>query len=508
MKKIKYKDQTNKNLKKILIVLFVVVFILMIISNILKKSLKQENVTEVSYDNLSTIKEVIEYYKSTYISEETSTIQKFSLDVYLKFKVLPYENDESNEEYYNDLLGDSAKILRYTSFRMIDKENDITVQVICNGSKIQTIIINDIEDYFIYMDSQISLKKYKESPITDFKIESEILNKCVENDWKDINLGEKDSIFDKYYIYFTQGIRVRTINNRVYNIIFDKNYDKNVVNNIFPGTEFSYIRAVLGDPTFENENIIGYKGNEMYIFFTENEISVYRNSKLDIDDFLDLVDKYIKKELDLLDFMNEVTYLWPDYSEYTYTSSSVFLSYPLKGIEIKINYDDESGILVYNNIKSDLTKIGNYLENTNFVSKLQIDLVFETENKRILKEDSLLKKCLEYEDTLSDDQKEIIGESLNYGIYPELDLNGYIYSMKFISKFNTEPNRELNDFINSYLWANNDYFIYSKTGKGIYLYNLKDGKVRTLILDKDEFKLLQFENGILKYDDKELIVDL
>ena len=80
-----------------------------------------------------------------------------------------------------------------------------------------------------------------------------------------------------------------------------------------------------------------------------------------------------KEKIDLLDFMNELTYIWPDYSKYEYNSTSVWITYPLKGIEITINSGDINGILVYNNNKSSLSKIGRYLEDTNFVGRLQLD---------------------------------------------------------------------------------------------------------------------------------------
>ena len=106
------------------------------------------------------------------------------------------------------------------NFQLIDKENDITIQVICKNGKIASIMINGIEDYFIYMDSQISLKSYEEIPETEFIIESPVLQDCVNNFWNDgtVWFGERDSIFNGYDIYHDEGIRVRTICGKIYNI--------------------------------------------------------------------------------------------------------------------------------------------------------------------------------------------------------------------------------------------------------------------------------------------------
>lgn len=507
MKRTKYKEQNTKNYKKIIIILVILVFVLMILTMLLDKA-KKEQPSNVSYDNIKTIKEVIEYYGSKYISENQSEDKEYSLDVYLEFKLLPYNEDNtSNEEYYNNLLGDCAKIINYKSFRMIDEKNDLFVEIICNGKKIKTIKINGIEDYFIYTDSQLSMKEYQEIKTTDFAITSEVLKNCIDNNWNpEVYFGERDSIFDEYYIYFDEGIKVRTINNKIYNIVFNKKYNGDVINSNFPGKDLDSIEVNLGEATFKDEdkNIIGYKGKDVYVFFTESEISVYRVSTYETDDFFDLADRYVNKELDFLDFMNELTYLWPDYSDYKYSKDYVFISYPLKGVEIKLNYEDTNGILIYNNIKTNLRRVGEYLENTDFVSRLQLDLVFETEKRRIENDRKELDLCKEYIESLEDEQKDIIGDSFYYGIYAEKDNNDFIYEMKFISKSEDRPNRILSDSINTYLWINNSLFLYSKPGKGIYLFNLDDGSIRRVITGDEEYELKGFENGILKYDNTEM----
>ena len=495
--------------KKIVIVLIAIIFIVLVSLLLFKNFLESNQTPELIYDNLTTIKQVIEYHGSKYISEEESNDNNYSLDVYLEFKVKPYEDDNtSNEEYYNELLEDSAKVLYYKNFRMIDEKNDITVEVICKNGKIDSIIINGIEDYFIYMDSQISMREYQEISKTEITVQSEVLQNCINNSWNTgVYFGERDSIFDEYYIYFDEGLEVRTIDNMIYNVIFTNKYQGNVVNNTYPGMQLENVEDLMGEPTFKDEDlgILGYKGENIYVFFTETEISIYRVTTADTDDFFDLADRYLNEELDFLEFMNELTYLWLDYSEYTYDSESVFIAYPLKGVEIKLNYgDDLNGIYIYNNIKTNLSRVENYFDNTDFVARLQIDSVFEAEKRRVSKNQSLLKLCNEYKESLNEEKRNIIGENSNYDIYPELDNNGLIYEMKFISKFDNTPNRELSDTINSYLWLDNNNFLYSKKGKGMYVYNLETGTVRRILTGTEDYELKGFENGILKYDDKEI----
>ncbi len=302
-----FQNRNKNNYIGIIIVLIIAIFLLFIFLIMLSNISKQESEhKEITYDNLTTVKEVIEYYKSTYVSEETSKEKGFKIDINLVLSKMPYdENDVSNEEYYNNLINDIAKVISYKNFKMIDKENDITIKVTCKNKNVASIVINDIEDYFIYMDSQISMKTYSEIKPVDFEVTSEVLQRVISENWSNGDyFGQRDSIYNEYYIYFNQGIKARTIQNKIYNIVFDKNYNGNVINNLFPGMSLSEVKGELGKPSFESEEVIGYKGNNIYVFFSDGEISVYRVSGTETDEFFDLADKFINNNMDLLEFMN------------------------------------------------------------------------------------------------------------------------------------------------------------------------------------------------------------
>ena len=86
---------------------------------------------------------------------------------------------------------------------------------------------------------------------------------------------------------------------------------------------------------------------------------------------------------------------------------------------------------MYNNNKSTLSKIGKYLEDTRFVSRLQTDLVFKTEKQRFERSSSWIKLAKEHEKSLSKEDIDFRGRSLKYCIYPEKDSNGNIYKIEF-----------------------------------------------------------------------------
>ena len=89
-------------------------------------------------------------------------------------------------------------------------------------------------------------------------------------------------------------------------------------------------------------------------------------------------------------------------------------------------------------------------------------------------------------------------------------------TMNIAYPYTMETNAVLLDTVNDLvMWSgsysknisdNNDNFIYSKEGKGIYIYSLIDGSVRRLLEGNDTYELKEYDNGILKYDDKQINV--
>lgn len=507
----KYKNQNQVHIKGVGIMAFCILTLFLcicIIGIIYINTNNNPNYTVNDETKFSSVKSIVEYYGCKYKKEKTSSKDGFLVDIYLEFKYELYNNEESNEKFYNNIIEDIAYFLDYNSFRLIDtsKNEKIEIEVFGKKERIDKIIINGIEDYFIYMDSQISLKKYKEIKISDISINSEELSNCIQNNWDaNSDFGTRESIFQSYNIYFDEGIKVRSVGNMIYNVVFTEKYEKEVVNSFTVGTKSDIIVSRMGTPTFKNDDgsIIGYKSDDVYVFFENNQISIYRNiAEKGFDKFFILVDKFLNNEYSLREFMNELTYLWPDYEEYMYGEETVFLSYPNKGIDIKINYENMDGIILYNNIGISPEIANSYLEHTEFVGQLQVDNVFNAEKRRVDKERNWDKNCKEYKENYEKDDSRNRGTIYDY--YMKMDSNDRIMNVYFISNDLQFFNCELNDFIDTYIWINEYCFVYSNSKKGIYYYDLKNQKRGQILQGDEEFKINSYENGILKYDNKEL----
>lgn len=509
----KYKNQSELHIKKMMSMIFGILALFLCVSVIALFSLnakKEQQDIMISSGKFDSIKAILEYFGCKYKKETESDIEGFKTDIYTVFKYDLYDGEEKNEKFYNNVINKIAEFLNYSNFRLIDtsREEKIDIQVICKNGKVSKIIINGIEDYFIYMDSQISLRKYKEIKTTEISVQAPELIECIQKNWsKDCNFGTREAIFQGYYMYFDEGIEVRSIDSRIYNVVFTEKYEKEVVNGFTVGTKSDIIKERLGVPTFQNSDgsIIGYKSNELYVFFTNDQISIYRNTpESGYDEFFKLVDQFLEDKYSLLEFMNELTYIWPDYEEYTYGSDEVYLSYPNKGIDIKLNYDNTDGIVFYNNIGVKQEVVNKYLEHTEFVALLQVDNIYNAEIKRVSNKNKLNQKCDEYKQEFEKEDQRNRGQIYNY--YMNLDSSDKIMNAYFIPMNPQFVNCELNDLIDTYIWLNEYCFIYSNTGKGIYYYDLKN-QVKGIILQGDEnFKIKSYENGVLKYDDKQISI--
>lgn len=489
------KQKTKRNLLICIAVIAVILFMFLLILN----SRKKENNTQ--YSNL---RELLKKFDCTYIKQKVSSLENIKTDIYLKFGKNLYESDKSNERYFIDLIQTLAKFEEYENFRLIDMEKQIEIIGIADDKKtnLKQIFINGQNNYFGKHDSELALQKQKEQKTTKLQIVSEEINSLIQNGWKrkEVNFGSRETIYEDYFYYFDEGIKVRTIATKVYNIVFTQNYKAQVVKGITTKmTQEAVIRS-LGTPDFgkNGDRVIGYKGNDIYLFHSGSEISIYPRESYDASAFINTV-KNIGEETTINELIDDITSIWNDYDKYEYNLDKyICIRYSLKGVQIQFNMENNNGIVFYNNYKGnfgDGLTIENLQKDTSkipdrFYFKNE-DLVYISELERY-DEDKLTHMPEGYANLRGTDE-----------FYATVEIqNGIQKKLRVISKTRkyADSDIELDAQILSYIWIDNETLAYSVKNEGIYLYNAKRYTKKRILETTKDCNILKYENGRLYYN--------
>ena len=376
--------ETKNKIKRIIVatggvLIILIFFIVFVFSN----NSKNKEITSSS--DFKNIKQALEFFECEYYGTNNGEIQ-------LSFKVNLYDDKVIYENYYNNLISAVSNVVNYNSFKMSDTKKNIYIYVKCNNSNktIERILINDEENFFQNIKSKVNLESFTSVNNISVNIQSNILTSLIRSDWEyNANLfGTRDTVFDNYDIYFGEGLRVRNVSNKVFNIIFTKNYDSSIINDIVVGDSFEKIENILGKPTFEDASFIGYKTDKFYIFFLENQISIYRVEEYDTNEFAKIISKFVNQK-NSADLVNEITKIWPDFDYILNDSGVVNVLYTLKGVNIQFNYVLKHGVHIYNNFKGNITEninveslINNQKELPSNIFIESEDLVYKAELKR------------------------------------------------------------------------------------------------------------------------------
>ena len=389
-------EKKKKIIKIVLIVSIVLFLIILIIANKVAEKKKIEDEKENYYANkiynsiedFKKVEEVIIYKKAKYIKEEESNVEGYDVDIYTNLKYPLYTDTENNRLFYKDMIKKIAYVLQYKNFRVIDEEKNIVIAAICDASKksIVKLYVNGEENYWENRELATNLNRINTQEASrNIVIQSEELKNLIANQWKRNKLKieiTKNKIGD-YEIFEEQGLQIRTIYKKVFNIIFTSDYNKEVVNNIKTGTDLKEIIRILGTPTFGEENLglIGYKGEKIYVFFTESKISVYRveDQYEKLDEFIILIEKF-EREKNVKEFVNGITDIWPDYDQYDWDKNYVHLQYTLKGIKIEFNISSNQGITYSSNFTGKIRENLTVQDIQNNIEKLPKYTFFDSED--------------------------------------------------------------------------------------------------------------------------------
>ncbi len=502
MKKTKKKGVLKKKEKIALAIAGIILFVIILGISLMptRKRNNQEQKTNNTDLNreLSSVQEIVEYLEATYVSTEDSKASGYDIDIYVNFPYNLYEGEISKEIYFKNFYEKIARITNFKSFRLIDSNRKITIEIKCENGKIKEVKINGETDYYQKTLSAKSKDNMLEFETKEFKINSPELQSLINNNWVTANasLGTPESKFYKYDVYFDEGYEIRTIQGKTFNIVFNKKYGNDVIEGYKPGDDLEKIKTSLGTP-YENKNMIEYKTKDFYVIFSNEEISIYPNRRNDYTEFEKLVEKYNEKQ-EINDFIYELTDIWPDYDIYNNDNNYVELYYTLKGVKISFSSRDSEGIQIYENYKGDLKT--NTEDYKNVYYKLDQNLMLEAESERRFVHELTGERGSSEDSILISDEFQILASYDN-----ESYKNIKIYSLN-----ENYPNNEFEDYISikSYVWADNEHLIYSISNDGIYMYTATTRQIDKMLDGKQTFNITNYNRNTkaLEYDGQTVMV--
>lgn len=495
------------NKKKKIIIITSIIIILIIAFIIGYSYLVNKNKTYSSVDDFESIKELVNYYNCEYKGMKNSKEENYTKDIYIIFSEDPITEDgETNKMFYENLISLISAKMEKKDYRIIDENKQLTIRVRFDEEGRVGYTINGYRNYFENLKSLYNINNEKIDNITQINIVSKELQNIIDNNWirRNSNLGNKTSSCENYDIYWSDGYKIRTINNKIYNIIFLNKYQGEVLQGITTNMPTDEIIKVLGEPTYENElevQVIGYKLNNLYVFFTNGEISVYRSDEYNEEDnkkFASLMTK-LNKDKDYNNFLTELTNLYPDYSSYEQEKSNIKITYPLRGFEINFGQNVNNGITIYNNYKGYITEdisIDDIKNNKQLPANSYLNL-----ERNIVFDEELDRAFFNFYNRNPFDETDLtkgnFAQSSEYTVY----YNNIYSQYTFFSVNEDKPDFEIRvqNATGIYNLTDN-LFVYGVTNDGIYMIDTNTSNISKIINDTGNCIIDKVEDNIIYYD--------
>lgn len=361
---------------------------------------------------------------------------------------------------------------------------------------------------------------------TEINIQSKEVLDLIENNWdiSKVNFGTRESTFDEYDIYFDEGIEVKTVAGKVFNIVFTEKYTGEIVNNLTTKSSERTIIDTLGEIQFyrdteelvdydeemenneetdENSFLIGYKSNQIYVFFSEIGVSVY--PVIEIEDKNEIETVYeaiveLEENKDIDSFLANIKEIWNDFDYYYATDEFVDIVYALKGFEIMWNPYSNKIIKLYENVPDDLLYYCSVDEN---IEKISVFNLNPESNLIFIKEIERYDNNQYIPETAGLDM-DLIKESNKSNLFKIAFeyVRGERESIKIMCMDKSYPNREIKgEDINSIIWYDDTTFYYSIKNRALYKYNCITGEGQIILNENREYEIKKIEDGYLYFDD-------
>jgi len=306
-------------------------------------------------DKFKTVQEVVEYHGSKFISRDKGVIIK----TYINSKYdLFDENGKSKELYFRDMISDIVEIEK-NSFYLIDSEKKIEIYVEYDKEKDKfTMKINNQEDFYENVDGDIyvDLENTEIVKESDLTVTNNVLKTLTDDNMYYMNtmlLDEnRQQLENGYYSYDDGKVLAKLNAGKALNIIFNGEYEDEIATGIHVGTKLKDIEEKYSNLAWGSarEGYLAYRVDHLYVFFYEDQVSVYHSQYKEMEDFDEYLSDYCSTG-DLEKLANDFKIHWTNYFEYEYNpeEESLYISYPSRGLEIDIKRNDSTGIKIYNN---------------------------------------------------------------------------------------------------------------------------------------------------------------
>lgn len=336
-------------------------------SNLAKLSEYSNSIDEV-YAKYNCVKTQVQFIDDTFKADVI-----FAKDL--------FEENNSNEEYFERIIKDLVRVYN-RDFVLKDTQKNIIINVIVNSSDDYNYTINNLENYFEKTkEKNKKLSEYEEIKTIDKNTQYYDFETLRINNWSikgsGIKAEEKGIDHLKYKKY-----KVLTNNTFVNTIILNSDFEEEIIEGIKFGEDFNTIEKKVGKPTFTQNDMIGYKINNVYVFFYKDEVAIYPNIYFENLQLENLITKYLNNEYSsVARFSYDLIHTYLDFNSYVDDKNTVILESPTRGIKMSITQDRNLNVEIYNNY--DLTEVTKkYIREDKFKTNFEIDLVYEHELNR------------------------------------------------------------------------------------------------------------------------------
>lgn len=306
-----------------------------------------------------TIKQIIENSGSVYIREEKNEVEK-EQNIYVEFKYNLFNEDGKDKKTFFYSIINQIENLKIGTFRIKDETKNIEIYAVYDDKKeTYTVYINGMENFFDIVDGDIfnEVSDFERIDYSNMVIDNTLIKKIASNSSRyqntELITDEKEELENGYYSFQDGKILARLQKGKALNIIFKPGYkEKFTLEGIYVGTPLSEIKEKYSRNSFGSvgEGYLGYYTQYGYIFFYENEVSVYPCIKKDTEYFDEYIINYCRGG-SLKTLVSDFTEGWTTYfeNESDLENKSCKISFPTRGIMIDIKDNDSRGITLYNN---------------------------------------------------------------------------------------------------------------------------------------------------------------